>query len=38
MARVLRCGVKRYGERFFPSLGVLNDRQGPASIFALTTT
>jgi hypothetical protein len=38
MARVLRCGVERYGERFIPSLGVLNDGEGPASIFVSTTT
>jgi hypothetical protein len=38
MARVLRCGVERYGERFIPSLGVLNDGEGPASIFVSTMT
>lgn len=25
MARMLRCGVERYGERFIPALGVLDD-------------
>lgn len=34
MARVMRCGVERYGERFIPSLGVLNDGQGPDAFFA----
>ena len=33
MARVLRCGVERYGAQFIPSLGVLNDGEGPASFF-----
>ena len=33
MARVLRCGVERYGERFIPALGVLDDGEGPADIF-----
>jgi hypothetical protein len=38
MARMLRCGVERYSERFIPSLGVLNDGEGPASIFVSTLT
>ncbi len=33
MARVLRCGVERYDERFIPALGVLNDGEGPEHIF-----
>jgi len=37
-ARILRCGVERYGERFVPSLGVLNDGEGPAHIFVPPTT
>jgi hypothetical protein len=38
MARVLRCGVERYGDRFIPSLGVLNDGEGPAEIFVSAET
>ena len=38
MARVLRCGVERYGERFIPSLGVLNDGEGPAGLFVSADT
>jgi hypothetical protein len=38
VARILRCGVERYGERFIPSLGVLNDGEGPAHIFVPPTT
>ncbi len=33
LTRILRCGVERYHERFIPSLGVLNDGEGPASVF-----
>jgi len=33
MARVLRCEVERYGDRFIASLGVLNDGERPASLF-----
>ena len=33
MSRILRCGVERYGARFIPSLGVLNDGEGPDNIF-----
>jgi hypothetical protein len=29
LARLARCGVERYGARFIPSLGVLNDGEGP---------
>ena len=28
MARIMRCGVERYGARFIPALGVLNDGAG----------
>lgn len=28
-ARILRCGVERYGDRFVPALGVLDDGLGP---------
>jgi hypothetical protein len=31
--RILRCGVERYGEKFIPSLGVLNDGEGDAGYF-----
>jgi hypothetical protein len=33
MTRIMRCGVERYGERFIPALGVLNDGEGPAHDF-----
>jgi hypothetical protein len=33
MARILRCGVERYGQRFIPSLGVLNDGEGTQQLF-----
>jgi hypothetical protein len=33
MARVLRCGVERYGEQFIPSFGVLDDGEGVPSYF-----
>jgi hypothetical protein len=33
MARIIRCGVEEYEERFIPSLGVLNDGEGPESYF-----
>jgi hypothetical protein len=33
LARVMRCGVERYGSRFVPSLGVLNDGEGPEWYF-----
>jgi hypothetical protein len=38
MARILRCGVERYGARFIPSLGVLNDGEGPDDIFVPPAT
>jgi hypothetical protein len=31
--RITRCGIRHYGERFIPSLGVLNDQEGPAEVF-----
>jgi hypothetical protein len=33
LTRTLRCGVERYGARFIPSFGVLNDGEGPDEIF-----
>jgi hypothetical protein len=33
LTRILRCGVERYGGRFIPSFGVLNDQEGPSEIF-----
>jgi hypothetical protein len=33
LTRILRCSVERYGTRFIPSFGVLNDGEGPAEIF-----
>ncbi len=38
LRRVLRCGVERYGDRFIPSLGVLNDGQAAADAFVPATT
>lgn len=38
LRRVLRCGVERYGDRFIPSFGVLNDGQGAADAFVPTAT
>ncbi|MEP7356246.1 MAG: hypothetical protein ABI847_03340 [Anaerolineales bacterium] len=32
-ARIMRCGVERYGEHFIPSLGVLDDGQGSPDEF-----
>jgi hypothetical protein len=31
--QIVRCGIERYGERFIPSLGVLNDGEGPPEVF-----
>jgi hypothetical protein len=31
--QLIRCGVEQYGERFIPSMGVLNDNEGPPEIF-----
>lgn len=33
VAKILRCGVEKYGERFIPSLGVFNDGEGDPAIF-----
>jgi hypothetical protein len=33
VARILRCGVEQYGERFIPSFGVLDDGEGSKEIF-----
>jgi hypothetical protein len=38
MARMVRCGVERYGEHFIPSLGVLNDGEGPETLFVSSNT
>lgn len=31
--RIVRCGVERYGERFVPALGSLDDGEGPPELF-----
>lgn len=36
--QMVRCGVEQYGERFIPSLGVLNDQEGPPEIFVPPAT
>jgi hypothetical protein len=33
LTRILRCGVERYGERFIPSFGVLDDGEGDEDLF-----
>jgi hypothetical protein len=33
VGQIMRCGVERYGQRFIPSLGVLNDGEGPQHVF-----
>lgn len=38
MWRVLRCGVERYGARFIPALGVLDDGEGTAQRFVPPAT
>lgn len=38
LRRVLRCGVERYGDRFIPSLGLLNDGQAAADAFVPAAT
>ena len=38
LRRVLRCGVERYGDRFIPSFGVLNDGQAATDVFVPTAT
>lgn len=36
--RILRCGVERYGDRFIPDFGSLNDGEGPPEIFVPVET
>ncbi len=36
--RILRCGVEKYGKRFIPDFGSLNDGEGPAEIFVPVET
>jgi hypothetical protein len=38
MARIMRCGVERYGARFIPALGVLNDGAGQPDEFVPPAT
>lgn len=38
MATILRCGVERYGERFIPAFGVLNDGVGAPEIYLPAAT
>lgn len=38
LARLLRCGVERYGDHFIPDFGALDDGQGPAEIFVPPAT
>jgi hypothetical protein len=38
LSRILRCGVEQYGAHFIPSLGVLNDGEGPEEIFVPVET
>lgn len=38
IARILRCGVERYGDRFIPAFGVLNDGVGPEAQFVSPDT
>jgi hypothetical protein len=38
MARIMRCGVERYGARFIPALGVLNDGAGRPEQFVPPAT
>jgi hypothetical protein len=38
LRRVLRCGVERYGDRFIPSFGVLNDGQAAPDVFVPAAT
>lgn len=38
LARILRCGVEAYGERFIPSFGVLNDGEGLEEVFVPVET
>ncbi|HKZ70078.1 MAG TPA: hypothetical protein VJ020_08355, partial [Anaerolineales bacterium] len=36
--RILRCGVERYGDRFIPAFGSLNDGEGSEEIFVPAET
>lgn len=38
MATVLRCGVERYGDRFIPAFGVLNDGGGAPELYVPAAT
>ncbi len=38
LARILRCGVERYGSHFIPAFGALNDGVGPAENFVPPAT
>jgi hypothetical protein len=38
LARILRCGVEKYGARFVPAFGSLNDGEGPEEIFVPVET
>ena len=38
LRQILRCGVERYGPQFIPSLGVLNDGEGPDELFTPVAT
>lgn len=38
MATILRCGVERYGDRFIPAFGVLNDGVGEPEIYVTAET
>ncbi len=37
-ARVLRCGVERYGDHFVPAFGMLDDGRAPAAAFVPPAT
>jgi len=38
LARMLRCGVEAYGDRFVPSFGVLDDGEGAPDLFVPAAT
>lgn len=38
LARILRCGVEAYGDRFVPSFGALDDGEGSPDIFVPAAT
>lgn len=38
LATILRCGVERYGERFIPAFGVLNDGAGAPDLYVPAAT